>query len=122
MYTLDLNISKDGIQPQHFINKEVQLEGGGFGEYSTAQFASRLILTSIGSSHPKGNIQSLRRTLKIKDLLEKGASNGGMVAMEDDDFKYLRSSFDKCSDWNNNADSAVIIDRVYRVFEEAKQG
>ena len=117
MKRVDLNIDKEGIPAEHFIDKSKQLEGGGFGELSPAQFATNLILSAVASAHPKGNMQTLRRTLKLKDMLE--SSDTGIVDIEDDDLKYLRGSFDKATDWHNNPSTALVIDRVYRTLESA---
>ena len=121
LYRVDLNIDKEGISPQQFINKTTQLEGGGFGEYSPAQFAVNLMMNAVVGGHPKGNLQSLRRTLKLKDTLEAAAANGGVAERAEDDVKYLKGSFDKCSDWNNNPEAALVVDRVYRTLEKAEE-
>ena len=121
MKRVDLNIDKEGIPAEHFIDKSKQLEGGGYGEISPAQFATNLILSAVASAHPKGNMQTLRRTLKLKDALEKSSANGGVVDLEDDDLKYLSSSFAKATDWNNNPSTALVIDRVYKTLELAKE-
>ena len=120
-YQVDLNFDKEGISPQHFINREKQLEGGGFGEYTPAQFSVRIIMNAVAGGHPKGNIQSLRRTLRLNELLAKASQNGGIASLEEDDLKYIKSSFDKCSDWNNSVDTATIINRVYSTLEQAKE-
>jgi hypothetical protein len=120
-YRVDLNIDKEGIPPQHFINKTQQLEGGGFGEYSPAEFSVQLIMNAVSSGHPKGNIQTLKRTIKLQEELTKCAQNGGIIDLDQEDFKYLRGSFDKSSEWNNSMEAATVVCRVYSAFEQAKE-
>ena len=121
MYRVDLNIDKTDIAPQHFINKEEQLEGGGFGEYTAAQFAVRIISSAITSGHPKGNMTIIRRTLRLAKVLGECANGTGIIELSQEDLKYLRGSFDKSNEWINTPIAALIVDRVYTTLEKAEE-
>ena len=120
-YRVNLNIDKTGINPQMFINKTEQLEGGGFGEYTEAQMATQVMLNAIYSGHQKGNVQSLRRTLAVRDVLDKACLNGGVAELDAEDFRYLKSSFAKADQWNNTVDTAILVDRVFKTLEKAEE-
>lgn len=105
---LEWQKDQKGERPEKPINK-----------ITPAKLASNILEISLHSTKPQGNKEVLKRTQAIIGCLEnaiKGISTIGI-----DDFKYLRSAFDKADKWNNNKDTADLILAVDELLNKAQE-
>jgi len=114
-YKVNTNIDTSTVIPQWLINKEVQLEGGGFGELTPSQYFKVIIMQSISSAHKTGNLGVLRRTQAIAKQLDAG----GVIEFDEQDYSYMKSSMGK-AEWNNALEIINSIQPVLDALENAE--
>jgi hypothetical protein len=83
------------------------------------KLVSNILEISLHSTRPQGNKEVLKRTQTIIDCLENAIE--GISTIGIDDFKYLRSAFDKADKWNNNKDTADLILAVDELLNKAQE-
>ncbi len=88
-------------------------------QMSGSEFFKSIIMAAINQTHKTGNIASLRRTRAISDLLDIAIESDGIVVVNEEDYKYMRSALSKADQWNNVESVAKSILAVDDVLNSA---
>jgi len=116
LYRVDMNVDLDQVHKPLLIDKEKQLEGGGYGEMSAPSFFKSIAMQAISMAHPTGSTASLRRTKSLGDKISECAKTGGFLDLIESDYKYLQGALNKADKWNNEFNIAksvlVVVDAV----------
>lgn len=89
-----------------------------------AEFFKRQIEVAITQVYPTGNKQSLKRTFDILESMQitiDDKEKAGFVILGEDDYKYVRSAFNKADKWHNTAEIAKIVMRVAALIDKAEE-
>ena len=119
LHKINMNIDTSKVITGWMINKKEQLEGGGFGELKASQYFRMIVMQAISSAHKTGNLSVLRRTQSIAKVIDEAIESDGFLTLKDEDFRYVRSSFDK-AEWNNSIEIADSLQPILDALDGAE--
>lgn len=97
---------------------KVYVEGKKKCLKESRQLLKEVVEQAIMSAHPTGNTQSLNKTLKILNQFNNATK---VITLSEDDYKYIKSSFDKADKWNNNLKTAHYLKIIGNIINSAEK-
>lgn len=92
----------------------------GNREMSNAELVTDIIQHAFSATVKKGSVKTLKKINAILFKLRQTVDNGGIVELDHEEYRYLKSKFDSCEEWQVNTDVVEIILHIDKAINAAQ--